>query len=69
MHRARCWGRSSFPVLSELLWANFLELYMIIVGVVLIAFVLVVPDGLHGRLRTWLSARPAGESRGGIASG
>ena len=62
-------GAIFFSVLSELLWANFLELYMIIVGVVLIAFVLVVPDGLHGRLRTWLSARPAGESRGGIASG
>jgi branched-chain amino acid transport system permease protein len=36
--------------LSELLWANAPLLYMIILGLVLITFVLLVPDGLVGLL-------------------
>ena len=36
--------------LSELLWAQAPLLYMIILGVVLIVFVLLVPDGLTGLL-------------------
>lgn len=37
-------------VLQELLWTNAPELYLIILGLVLIGFVLFVPDGVHGRL-------------------
>jgi len=37
-------------LLSELLWANAPLLYMIILGLVLITFVLLVPDGLVGLL-------------------
>lgn len=37
-------------LLSELLWANAPLLYMIILGVVLIVFVLLVPDGIVGLL-------------------
>lgn len=42
-------------VLSELLWSKAPLLYMIILGVVLIVFVLLVPDGLSG----WLQRRRA----------
>lgn len=37
-------------VLQELLWTSAPELYLIILGLVLIGFVLFVPDGVHGRL-------------------
>lgn len=36
--------------LTELLWANAPQLYMIILGTLLIAFVLFLPEGLAGRL-------------------
>jgi branched-chain amino acid transport system permease protein len=38
-------------LLSELLWANLAELYMIILGLLLIGFVLFAPTGLDGLLR------------------
>lgn len=37
--------------LTELLWANAPQLYMIILGALLIGFVLFLPEGLAGRLR------------------
>ena len=37
-------------VLQELLWTSAPELYLIILGLVLIGFVLFLPDGVHGRL-------------------
>jgi branched-chain amino acid transport system permease protein len=43
-------GAAGFVLLSELLWANAPQLYMILVGVLLIAFVLFIPEGLSGRL-------------------
>jgi len=43
-------GAAGFVLLSELLWANAPQLYMIMVGVLLIGFVLFVPEGLSGRL-------------------
>ncbi len=36
--------------LTELLWANAPQLYMIILGAMMIAFVLFLPEGLAGRL-------------------
>ncbi|MEQ8652126.1 MAG: branched-chain amino acid ABC transporter permease [Kiloniellales bacterium] len=43
--------------LTELLWANAPQLYMIILGALLIGFVLFLPEGLAGRLRL----RPKGQ--------
>ena len=43
-------GAGAFVLLSELLWANAPQLYMILVGALLILFVLFMPDGLAGRL-------------------
>lgn len=45
-------------LLSELLWANAPLLYMIILGVILVVFVLLVPDGLMGLLRGRTGKRP-----------
>jgi branched-chain amino acid transport system permease protein len=43
-------GAAGFVLLSELLWANAPQLYMVILGVLLIAFVLWAPQGLSGVL-------------------
>lgn len=43
-------GAGAFVLLSELLWANAPQLYMILVGALLILFVLFMPEGLAGRL-------------------
>jgi branched-chain amino acid transport system permease protein len=40
--------------LSELLWSTAPQLYMVILGALLIFFVLNAPDGLYGRLRPYL---------------
>lgn len=52
-------GAIFFALLSELLWAQFPELYMILVGSMLVVFVTVAPDGLAGRLRAWRWQRVA----------
>ncbi len=45
--------------LTELLWVNAPQVYMILLGILLIGFVLFLPDGLAGRLRTlWRRAPP-----------
>ena len=44
-------GAAFLVLLSELLWATAPEVYMIILGALLVGFVLFVPDGLYGRLR------------------
>jgi branched-chain amino acid transport system permease protein len=41
-------GSFAFVLLSELLWARFPQLYMIILGVLLILFILFLPRGLSG---------------------
>ena len=52
-------GALFLVLLSELLWARAPEIYMIILGVLLILFVLFVPEGLLGRARRLFgSARP-----------
>jgi branched-chain amino acid transport system permease protein len=43
-------GALFLVVLSELLWANLPEVYMILVGALLIGFVLFAPEGIYGRL-------------------
>ena len=42
-------GAVLLVLMSELLWARAPEIYMIILGVLLVAFVLFVPEGLVGR--------------------
>lgn len=52
-------GAVLLVLLSELLWARAPEIYMIILGVLLVAFVLFVPEGLLGRLqRLFAQAKP-----------
>jgi branched-chain amino acid transport system permease protein len=41
-------GAAAFVLLSELLWANAPQLYMVLVGLLLIGFVLFAPQGLSG---------------------
>jgi branched-chain amino acid transport system permease protein len=50
-------GAVFLVLISELLWARAPEVYMIILGVMLIAFVLFVPEGLSGMAKRLL--RPA----------
>jgi len=45
--------------LSELLWANLPEVYMILLGALLVGFVLGAPDGIHGWIRARLARRGA----------
>ena len=51
-------GVGFLVVLQELLWANLPQLYMIIVGALLIGVVIWVPGGIYGRLQR-LIAVPA----------
>jgi len=44
------YGACFFVALQELLWANWPEIYMIILGALLVGFVLGVPDGIDGRI-------------------
>ena len=46
-------------LLREVLWSSFPEVYMIIVGALLVAFVLFAPDGVHGRIVAWRRRRTA----------
>ena len=50
-------GAVLLVLMSELLWARAPEVYMIILGVLLVAFVLFLPEGLLGRAQRLL--RPA----------
>jgi branched-chain amino acid transport system permease protein len=46
-------GAVALVILSELLWANAPELYMVILGLLLVTFVMWLPDGIEGQVRTW----------------
>jgi branched-chain amino acid transport system permease protein len=46
-------GATALVILSELLWANAPELYMVILGLLLVVFVMWLPNGLEGLLRNW----------------
>jgi branched-chain amino acid transport system permease protein len=50
-------GAVALVMLSEVLWANAPELYMIILGLLLVIFVLWMPDGIEGQFRRWLRLR------------
>ncbi len=43
-------GAAAFVLISELLWARAPQLYLILIGALLIGFVLFVPDGIAGRI-------------------
>ena len=47
------YGAFFLVVLQELLWANWPQLYMVILGLMLVFFVLCSPDGMHGWVRKW----------------
>lgn len=49
-------GAVLLVLMSELLWARAPEIYMIILGVLLVAFVLFVPEGIVGRAQRLLGA-------------
>ncbi len=44
------YGACFLVLLQELLWANWPEIYMILLGALLIGFVLGAPDGIQGRI-------------------
>ena len=46
--RGPIFGAVFLVVLSELLWANLPQIYMIILGLLLIGFVLFAPGGVTG---------------------
>jgi len=50
-------GAGFLVLISELLWARAPEIYMILLGILLVIFVLFVPEGIYGRLH--LLAKPA----------
>ncbi len=52
-------GAVALVTLSELLWANAPEIYMVILGLLLVIFVIWVPDGIEGRLRKWWKTQRA----------
>ena len=47
------YGAFGLVLLQELLWANWPEVYMVMLGALLVAFVLGAPRGIHG----WLVSR------------
>jgi branched-chain amino acid transport system permease protein len=49
-------GVAFLVLLQELLWANLPQLYMIVVGVLLIAVVVWFPGGIYGRLQQMMTA-------------
>lgn len=51
------YGALFLVVLQELLWANWPQLYMIILGLLLVFFVLWSPHGVHGWVRKWQTRR------------
>ena len=53
-------GVLALSLLSELLWVHAPQIYMIILGAVLVGFVLLLPDGILG----WQARRRAGGTHG-----
>src|ERR1700722_556148 len=50
-------GASLLVLLSELLWATAPELYMVILGLLLVVFVVWMPEGVEGRIRSYAQRR------------
>ena len=51
------YGALGLVLLQELLWANWPEVYMIILGILLVTFVLRVPEGIHGWILSYQRSR------------
>lgn len=51
------WGALFLVLLQELLWARLPQVYLIVLGVLLIAFVLWSPNGFHGLLQRLMRER------------
>ena len=51
------YGALGLVLLQEVLWANWPEVYMIILGVLLVTFVLRVPEGIHGWILSYQRSR------------
>jgi branched-chain amino acid transport system permease protein len=52
-------GAVVLQLLSELIWSHFLEVHLAVLGIVIIAVVLFLPNGLAPFLRVWLSRSAA----------
>jgi branched-chain amino acid transport system permease protein len=50
-------GAAFIVILSELLWARAPQIYLILLGLLLICFVLFLPKGLYGQLKTYSSGK------------
>lgn len=50
-------GAAFIVILSELLWARAPQAYLILLGLLLICFVLFLPKGLYGQLRTYFPGK------------
>lgn len=59
-------GAAGFVLLSELLWAVAPQVYMILLGLLLIVFVLFMPEGLSGRLFLARPKTPAASRKGAL---
>ena len=51
------YGALGLVLLQEILWANWPEVYMIILGVLLVTFVLRLPEGIHGWILSYQRSR------------
>lgn len=56
--RGPLFGAAFLTLLSEMLWANAPQVYLIILGVLLIGFVLLLPEGICGRLYPAFRGKP-----------
>ena len=54
-------------LLSELLWAQAPLIYMLILGLILVVFVLLVPNGLWGLWAQWRERHPGRSRRGALS--
>jgi branched-chain amino acid transport system permease protein len=50
-------GAAFIVILSELLWARAPQLYLILLGLLLISFVLFLPRGIYGQISTYTSGK------------
>ena len=50
-------GATFIVILSELLWARAPQLYLILLGLLLIFFVLFIPRGIYGQISAFKSGK------------
>lgn len=61
-------GAIGLTLLQEVLWANFPELYTVVLGALLVLFVLFVPGGLSGWMSRFFAVRKSGLPAAGNGS-